>query len=209
MLRKGLLLWAALLLVPVLASAYTVVLKDGRKIETPARYVIEGNLVKFTGTDGRAYEVPAAQVDWLATRRANERLAPKVWTNEDLARLGGDISVVGGSRPAAAAAGGEGEAAGEEESKPEPPKETTVEYWQERLAPLRAELAQVEQQLNQLRSNQGRAASNTLDLNTDAAGVDVQDTIRRLEERRRQLQQQIEDIQLEAKRKGIAPGRLR
>ena len=215
MVRKGLLVLLAALLVPALAAAYTVVLKDGRKIEAQSRYRVESGQVKFTGADGRAYQFPLGQVDLAATNRANQSRQPKVWYNEDLERLGGSGVSVLGSASAAASAGAEGgEAApaeGEagEASKPEPPKEDTVEYWQERLAPLRAELAQIEQQLTQLRSGQGKAASNTLDINTNAPGADVQDTIRRLEQRRTQLQQQIEDVQLEAKRKGIAPGRLR
>ena len=212
MVRKGLLVLLAALLVPALAAAYTMVLKDGRKIEAQSRYLVESGQVKFTGADGRAYQFPLGQVDLAATNRANQSRQPKVWYNEDLERLGGSGVSVLGSASAATSAGGEaapaeGEAG--EASKPEPPKEDTVEYWQERLAPLRAELAQIEQQLTQLRSGQGKAASNTLDINTNAPGADVQDTIRRLEQRRTQLQQQIEDAQLEAKRKGIAPGRLR
>lgn len=217
MVRKGLLVLLAALLVPALAAAYTMVLKDGRKIEAQSRYRVESGQVKFTGADGRAYQFPLGQVDLAATNRANQSRQPKVWYNEDLERLGGSGVSVLGSASAATSAGAEadgGEAApaeGEagEASKPEPPKEDTVEYWQERLAPLRAELAQIEQQLNQLRSNQGKAASNTLDINTDALGVDVQDTIRRLEQRRTQVQQQIEDVQAEARRKGVPAGWVR
>jgi hypothetical protein len=217
MVRKGFLVLVAALLAPALAAAYTMVLKDGRKIEAQSRYVMESGVVKFTGTDGRAYQFPLAQVDLVATNRANASRQPKVWTNEDLQRLGGEVSVVGSARaPAAGAAGeAEGEAAAEgaapagEESAPQPPKENTREYWQERLAPLRAELAQIDQQLNQFRSNQGKAASNTLDINTNAAGADVQDTIRRLEQRRTQLLQQIDDIAAEARRKGVPAGWVR
>ena len=216
MVRKGFLVLLAALLVPALAAAYTMVLKDGRKIEAQSRYVMESGVVKFTGADGRAYQFPLAQVDLVATNRANQSRQPKIWFNEDLERLGGGISVVGSPSPAASAGGeaegGEGAAAeGEagEESKPQPPKENTAEYWQQRLAPLRAELAQIDQQLNQFRSNQGKAASNTLDVNINAAGADVQDTIRRLEQRRTQVQQQIDDIQAEARRKGVPTGWVR
>jgi len=217
MVRKGLLVLLAALLIPALAAAYTMVLKDGRKIEAQSRYVMESGVVKFTGADGRAYQFPLAQVDLVATNRANQSRQPKVWFNEDLERLGGEVSVVGSASAPAASAGGEAEgeaasagggAAGGE-SKPEPPKENTAEYWQQRLAPLRAEMAQIDQQLSQFRSNQGKAASNTLDVNINAAGADVQDTIRRLEQRRTQVQQQIDDLQAEARRKGVPTGWVR
>src|SRR3989304_4556061 len=172
MVRKGLLVLLAALLVPALAAAYTMVLKDGRKIEAQSRYVMESGVVKFTGADGRAYQFPLAQVDLVATNRANQSRQPKIWFNEDLERLGGGISV-GGEGEGGGAAAAEGEA--EKEPKPQPPKENTAEYWQQRLAPLRAELAQIDQQLNQFRSNQGKAGSNTLHLNINAAGADGQD----------------------------------
>lgn len=216
--RKGLLVILVLLLVPALASGYTVVLKNGQRIEAQSRYDIEQGVVKFTGTDGRAYQFPLAEVNLVATASANRGQERGVWTNDELERMGGGgvISVVGGARAATSApaeseggeaAPAEGEAGGE--AKPEPPKEDTPEYWQERMAPLRAELAQIEQQLAQFRSNQGRAASNTLDVNANAAGVDVQDTIRRLEQRRTQVQQQIDDVQAEARRKGVPAGWVR
>ena len=223
MLRKGFLLGAALLLLPALLSAYTVVLKNGRRIEASSRYTVEGTQVKFVGSDGRAYQFALTDVDTAATDRANApaggtRSRAKVWMNEDLELLRGNaISVVGsGGAAAAAPAGGEGEAAGKgeaapagEETKSFPPKEDTAEYWQKRLKPVRDEMAQVDQQLQQLRAGQGQAASNSLSLQGNAPGADVQDTIRRLERRKGELQQQIEAIQAEAKRKGISPGAVR
>lgn len=215
MVRKGFLILLAALLIPVLAAAYTVVLKDGRKIEAQSRYTMENRIVKFTGADGRAYAFPFAQVDLVATNRANQARQSRLWTNDDLERLGGgEINVVGSASAPAAGAGGEaagGEAAAAggaagEESKPQPPKEDTPEYWQQRLAPLRTELGQIDQQLQQFRGGQGKAASNTLDINVNASGADVQDTIRRLEQRRQQVQQQIDDIQAEARRKGVPAG---
>ena len=76
MVRKGFLVLLAALLVPALAAAYTMVLKDGRKIEAQSRYVMESGVVKFTGADGRAYQFPLAQVDLVATNRANQSRQP-------------------------------------------------------------------------------------------------------------------------------------
>src|SRR3989304_5370772 len=67
MVRKGFLVLLAALLVPALAAAYTMVLKDGRKIEAQSRYLVESGQVKFTGADGRAYQFPLGQVDLAAT----------------------------------------------------------------------------------------------------------------------------------------------
>lgn len=220
MLRKGFLAWVAFLLLPVLLSAYTIVLKDGRRIQAKARYVVAGSVVEFVGTDGRAYELGLAEVDLAATQRANPpaktRPRPTVWTNDDLEllRTRGGVSVVGTPRPApapkeAAPEETKGKPAGEEEPKPLPPKEETREYWQERSKSLRDQLAQVEQQLQRLQGGQGLAVSNTIDLMGSNPGVQVADTIRRLERRRAEIQRQIRDLQSEARRKGIPPGWVR
>lgn len=218
--RKALWVVAAVLLLPALLSAYTIVLKNGRRLEAQRRYVVEGSLARYLGPDGQPHQVPLAEIDVAATERANPPAEtpqrPKVWTNDDLERLReeGAINVVGAAAPAAPAAGAAeeegGEASAEEKPQPKPPKEETPEYWQERLKPLRDELAQIDKQLQQLRAGQkGQASSNAISLTADNPGVQVEDTIRQLEKRRTDLQQQIENIQLEAKRKGIDPGYLR
>ncbi len=216
MLRKALLAATLALLLPsLLLAAYTVVLKDGRRIEARSRYLVYKGMVRFTGLDGRAYEFPLTEVNLLATNEANrtaDKPKRKVWTNDDLQNLkpGAPISVMGGARPAATAAGEPGEAAaadGAAESAPNP--EDTREYWQERLKPLREELAKIDQQLRQFRTGRGQAASNVIDVNTNAGGIGVTDTLQRLERRRTEIQQEITALQTEARRKGVPRGYVR
>jgi hypothetical protein len=221
--RKLLLGLASFALVPAVLAAYTVVLKDGRRIEAKERYTVQGDTVRFTGADGKPYQIPLAELDLAATEEANREperpRRPRVWMNEDIENLarrqGGGISVVGTAAAPASSAAAEGEAEAEEreegEPAPEPkaPKETDPEYWQQKLKPLREQLSQIEAQLSSLRSQQGQASSNALSVTGTNPGADVADTIRRLEAQRAQVQQQIEDLQAEAKRKGIPPGAVR
>lgn len=237
--RRVLFSLAVLLLLPGLLAAYTIVLKNGERIEAQGRYSIEGNVAKFTDAGGRARQVPLAEIDVAATERANAPRSvpvpsaparatesasagagaqgkPKVWSNDEIELLvrGQRVSTIG--EAAAQAPSEEGvpvmaapEAPAESEAAPLPPKEQTPEYWQERLKPLREELAKVDQELQASRSGQNNAASNAISITTDAPGVDVRDTITRLEQRRAELQQKIEDIQTEGRRLGIPPGWVR
>lgn len=223
MLRKGLLSAVLILLLPALLAAYTIVLKNGRRVEARQRYTLEAGVVKYVGTDGRQYSLPLADVDLEATERANAEprsRRPKVWTNDDIEQLVGRAPVgVTSAEPAPEApAGGEAAPAAEgkeeagakaEEAKPQPPKEQDPEYWQKRLEPLRNELTQIDQQLQQLRGGQNQAASNAINVAGSNPGVQVADTIRRLEARRAEVQREIESIQAEARRAGIPPGYLR
>ena len=77
------------------------------------------------------------------------------------------------------------------------------------MKPLREEMAKVDQQLQQLRSGQGQAVSNAINVNANAPGVDVRDTIQRLEQKRADLQRQVENLQTEARRAGVPPGWVR
>ena len=219
----------AILLLPGLLAAYTIVLKDGQRLEAQGRYRIEGNVAKFTDASGRQRQVPLAEIDVAATERANapaaaapaaapsaaDRRKRKVWSNDEIELLvrGQRISLVGEGTaavaPAEEAASAEAGAEEEAPAEPLPPKEQTPEYWQERLKPLREELAKVDQELQASRSGQNRAASNAIDVSGNAPGVDVRDTIARLEQRRADLQRQIEDIQTEARRMGIPAGWVR
>lgn len=221
-----------LLLIPALLSAYTIVLKNGQRIEAQGRYVVEGNMAKFTDSNGRPRQVPVGEIDVVATERANAAAAttipvpraaegkrgPKVWTNDEIERLvrGDRTLVVGTAAPASpsaateeAAPAAEEAAAAPAEEAPQKPKEQTPEYWQERMKPLREEMAKVDQQLQQLRSGQGQAVSNAINVNANAPGVDVRDTIQRLEQKRADLQRQFEDLQTEARRAGVPPGWVR
>ena len=214
--HRVLLILGLLVALPLGLAADVVVLRDGRRIETRERYVIDAGMVKFTGKDGRAYSYTLAEVDLDATRKAN-RVAGKVWTNDDLEQLRGTaaMSVTGpgaAAEPAtrteaAAPEGGAGE--GGEATEEALPKEKDPEYWRKRLEPLRNELTEIEQQLQRSRSGQGQAGSNSMNLSTDAPGANVADTIRRLERRREEIQREITAIQEEARRLGVPPGYVR
>jgi hypothetical protein len=236
------------------ATAYTVVLKKGERIEAKSPYQVEDGLVKFVGVDGTNYQFRLGEIDIPATRAANPG-PRKVWTSEEVEQLvkRSPLSVVGAASTTEAAqeaspptpppdraptyeheemGTGELEAsegpppesppppppppvaeeqpgATSEASKPFLPQEDTREYWQKRVKPLQEELAGIDREIANFRRGEGRADSNAVNLNVDAMGVNVDDTIRRLEQRRAQVEQQIEQIQLEAKRQGIPPGWVR
>jgi hypothetical protein len=221
--RKLLPVLAVTLLLPWALSADIIVLKNGARIEAQGTYRISQGMVRFTGADGTEFEYPVEAVDLLSTEKvtaqARRRTTRKVWTNDDIAALrGGAVSFTGAmSAPAPAAAAAEGAegaataegAAAEGEAVPQPPKEETREYWQGRLQALQNQIQQIDQEIQSLRSGQGQAGSNALSVTTGNPGVQVEDTIQRLETRRQQLQQQIADLQDEARRQGVSPSWVR
>lgn len=69
--RRLLLSFAVLLTLPVIVTAYTLVLKDGKRIEVKPQYRIVGELVVFSNPDGHRFSVPLANVSIEETELAN------------------------------------------------------------------------------------------------------------------------------------------
>lgn len=113
----------------------------------------------------------------------------KVWTEEEISAVGGSISVVGDSRPS--------------NSSSRPPASTSASdgrdkaYYRGRLAPLRQQIEDVDREILEMKSAKGTVREN----------VEAQVQIR--EARREKIQKQINEIEEDARRHGIAPGDLR
>jgi hypothetical protein len=126
-----------------------------------------------------------------AKDQAKEKKKPKkIWTEEEISAVGGSISVVGdlntsnsSSRaPAALPAAPDGRGAA---------------YYRGRLAPLRQQIEDLDREIRQMKNSKGNVREN----------VDSQVQIR--ETQREKIQKQVNEIEEDARRHGIAPGDLR
>jgi hypothetical protein len=143
------------------------------------------------------------------------RKAKKIWTNEDLEALRPSGVAASGTPSAAASAAEEAfvreaiaaKAAAEKKDKEEDP----VEKLRKRLTPLRAEIDAVDAQLRSLRQNRssGRTTGGGMDVSKTTGGMNTEDQIAQLENRRGDLLRQIAAIEDEARRAGMAPGAIR
>jgi hypothetical protein len=134
----------------------------------------------------------------------------KVWTNEDLEALRGRpaVSVIGSSAPSGYAASSypseEGSAAAPYDQSKDP------RWYLERLKPLRDQLDQIDartKELQNLLANPSTGAG--LNLNDRRVSLSPQNELNELQKRRAKVQQQIDEVEDEARRNGIEPGALR
>lgn len=143
---------------------------------------------------------------------APDSSAPKkVYTNEDLRGMDrGDVSVVGNARGPAKS--GQTASNGPKDEK----------YWHDRMQKLRDQMAQVDRQIAQIESanqNQqpGTGGSNSSNPPPPPSAYTVGAHARggngpqleRLKERKAQIQQQIDQLEEEARRANVPPGWLR
>jgi hypothetical protein len=122
--------------------------------------------------------------------QAKEKRKPKkVWTEEEISAVGGSISVVGDPHPS--------------NSSSRAPASTSASdgrdtaYYRGRLAPLRQQIGDLDREIQEMKNAKGTVREN----------IEVQVQIR--EARRENIQKQINEIEEDARRHGIAPGDLR
>lgn len=140
----------------------------------------------------------------------------KVWTNEDLEALRARVplSEPGPGSAAAAAPAVEGAAAaeaapaaaGEGYSRQNDPA-----WYRQRASSLRAELDRIDSEIRRLQNFKRNPASGSagLALGKDNLSLTPENQIEQLQLRRRLVQQELDDLEAEARRKGWAPGTIR
>jgi len=137
-----------------------------------------------------AAAAPQAKDQSTGKDQAKEKKKPKrVWTEEEISAVGGSISVVGDQHPS-----------NNSSRTPTPPSASNgrdAAYYRGRLAPLRQQIDDVDREIQEMKSVKGTVREN----------VEAQVQIR--EARREKIQKQINEIEEDARRHGIAPGQLR
>ena len=88
---------------------------------------------------------------------------------------------------------------------------TIRQWYRQRASSLRAELDRIDGEIRRLRSFKSNPSGGSagLALGKDNLSLTPENQIEQLESRRRQVQQELDDLEAEARRKGWSPGTLR
>ena len=132
----------------------------------------------------------------------------KVWTEDDISKVGGSISVVGDpSSSGPARSDSKPSGAGSANSA----EENQVNYYRNQLRRLQTQLDAADKKIEDLRNfkAENSSASGGIDPNRGYFMTSIPDQIKQLEEKKKQLQEKIDAVTDEARKKGIEPGRLR
>lgn len=131
---------------------------------------------------------------------AAAKKSKKVWSEDDLHKLGGGVSVVGDAKP---------------DAKTRTPansgsKNSTAAYYKGQLEKLQAQLDDTNKKLTDLQNFNGDKSSSTaVQMNRRFTATPVPDQIAQLEAKKKQIAAQMQDIFDQARRSGIEPGALR
>jgi hypothetical protein len=133
----------------------------------------------------------------------------KVWTNDEISTVGGpgSISVVGNADPDSKSSKGNSAKAAPAERG----RERQIATYRDRLHQLRNELESTEKKISDLRNFKAdnTSASGGINMKQRYSMTPLEDQVKQLEERKKQLQSQIDAVEDQARKSGAEPGDLR
>jgi hypothetical protein len=134
----------------------------------------------------------------------------KVWTNDEISGVGGEgaISVVG------KAGGGDKNPLSnnfQKSASGSGARDKQAAAYRDRLRQLNSELETVDKKIFQLRNFKAddASASGGINMNHRYSRTPVEDQVKQLEEKKKQIQAQIDDVEDQARKRGFEPGQLR
>ena len=137
--------------------------------------------------------------DASTTKDSPDAKTKKVWTEEDLHKLGG-VSVIGDSKY-----GAKGKSSNGGNSK-----DSKAASYKQQLAKLQAQLDDTDKKLAELQKFNGDNSSDTaIRLNHHLDRTSIAEQIEHLQTKKKQISEQIQNIYDQARRNGIEPGALR
>ena len=152
------------------------------------------------GTSPAPTTSPTQPPDAAASAAADAKKTKKVWTNEDVNGLTGPVSVVGNSKNLGKAGSG---------TKADP---QYIANTRKELLKLRSQLDDADKQLTDLKDfSEGKAptTSSGYQINKGYNREPVDQQITGLQDKKKQLQDKIDALLDEARKKGVQPGDLR
>jgi hypothetical protein len=134
----------------------------------------------------------------------------KVWTNDEISNVGGNeaISVVGKT------GGGDSNPPSDNFQKTAPgsvARDKQAATYRDRLHQLNNELEATDKKISQLRNFKAdnTSASGGINMNHGYSMTPVEDQVKQLEEKKKQIQAQIDAVEDQARKNGFEPGQLR
>jgi hypothetical protein len=145
-----------------------------------------------------------------AVQPADKKKPKKVWTNDELKSVKTGVSVVGDANKSTTPRPGHARKDDEENDNPSPHQQQVEEY-RSQIRELRDRIEAVDKRIAQLKDfkAENTSASGGIDLHQRYNMEPVADQVKQLEDAKKKLQAQIDDIENEARKSGIEPGELR
>jgi chaperonin cofactor prefoldin len=137
---------------------------------------------------------------------ADKKKPKKVWTDDDVKSVGGDVSVVGDTSPSSSS-----KSSSDTRDPNQQAREQQVATLRNQLHQLQAQLGSIDKKIDELRNFKADNTSSSGGINPrhGYSMTPVEDQVKQLETRRKNVQAQIDELEDAARKIGIEPGELR
>jgi len=154
----------------------------------------------------------AAPKDQLGDKDPGKKKPKKVWTNEEMSTVHGTISVVGDPQQANATSDSrKGNTDSDSGKGNDLEREKVVANYREQLRQLRGQQDAIDKKITDYRNFKADDASPSggINVRNRYSMTPMEDQIKQLEDKKKQIQARIDAIEEEARKNGIEPGELR
>jgi hypothetical protein len=170
-----------------------------------------------SGTPRSATGNPATPAETSGTTTPAEKKKPKkVWTNEEMGSLKGTISVVGDAKLTPTDGGKKStddskEKSDDESALTKEARQRQIDEYRKRIQELQAQIDAADARINELKSFKGdnTGASGGVNPTQGYNMVPVEAQVKEQEEKKKNLESQIGDVEVEAHKNGFEAGDLR
>jgi len=153
---------------------------------------------------------PAAQSSTAPTNPAPEKKkTKKVWTNDEIAKVSGGVSVVGNGDVSTADSKKKSDRSHAEPQ--DQARQRQIAEYRKQLRQLQAQIDAIDKRISQLKNFKGdnTSPSGGISINQGYSMVPVEDQVKQLEEKKKQLQAKMDDVESDAHKNGISSEDLR
>jgi hypothetical protein len=143
-----------------------------------------------------------------ASTSPEKKKPKKVWTNDEIGSVKGGVSVVGDGKSSPEKAGDKQPAS---PSGADEARQKQIEKYRDQIQQYNAQIDAIDKRIAQLKNFKGENTSPSGGINPNQGYnmVPVEDQVKQLEDKKKQLQAKIEDTENEARKDGIDSGELR
>jgi hypothetical protein len=142
-----------------------------------------------------------------ANPTAEKKKPKKVWTNDEIGKVSGGVSVVGDAN----ASTNDSKKKSEEIKVPEEARQHQVDTYRKQLNLIQAQIADIDRRISQLKGFKGEntSPSGGININQGYNMVPIDDQVKQLEAKKKELQSKMDDLESDARKNGIDSNDLR
>lgn len=172
-------------------------------------------ILLFAGIPSRAQSPDStsgnklAAPDAKAADASQEKKKPKkVWTNDEIGKVSGGVSVVGDAKASGPESKKQSDAA---PSANDQARQRQIDSYRKQLNDLQSQIDTIDKRISQLKNFKGdnTTPSGGININQGYNMVPLEDQVKQLEDKKKQLQTKMDDVESDAHKNGITADDLR